>query len=108
MTTVLGEIRQPNPGHGPNDTNPLYPVILATAILCSILTTIFAAARLVTKRLTSKYDLEDCECRTTPPSTRQAVDLMIRSDFLMAAWVSTHSYSLYAYKEKVGQREIGS
>ena len=91
MTTAPGETRQPKPGNGPNDTNPLYPAILATVILGSILTTIFTAARLVTKRLISNYDLEDCECRMTSPSTRQAVD-MIRSDFLMVAWVSTRFY----------------
>ncbi|CAD6592815.1 MAG: hypothetical protein ASARMPRED_006731 [Alectoria sarmentosa] len=67
MTTAPGETRQPKPGNGPNDTNPLYPAILATVILGSILTTIFTAARLVTKRLISNYDLEDY--------------------FLMVAWV---------------------
>lgn len=37
----------------------MYPTILATVILCSILTTVFAAARLIAKRLTSTYGLED-------------------------------------------------
>ncbi len=41
--------------------NPLYPTTLVTVLLCSILTTIFTAARLITKRLMSKYNIEDCE-----------------------------------------------
>ena len=45
--------------------NPLYGFTLVTVILCSSLTTIFTAARLVTKRLTAKYGIEDCECRSS-------------------------------------------
>ena len=44
--------------------NPLYRFALATVILCSSLTTIFTAARLVAKRLTAKYGIEDCERRS--------------------------------------------
>lgn len=47
---------------GPNESNPLYSSILVAVILCSILTTIFTAARLITKRLVSTYGPEDCEC----------------------------------------------
>ena len=41
--------------------NTIYPSILATVLLCAILTTFFTAARLITKRLISTYDVEDCE-----------------------------------------------
>lgn len=43
-------------------SNPNYTVILVSVILCSILTTTFTAARLTTKHLVSKLNLEDCEC----------------------------------------------
>lgn len=57
-----------SPGHkpllrlesGPNESNTMYPVILATVVLCSTLTTIFTAARLITKHFISAYNLEDC------------------------------------------------
>lgn len=41
--------------------NTLYPPILATVLVCGILTTLFTAARLLTKRLVSTYGVEDCE-----------------------------------------------
>lgn len=41
--------------------NTLYPSILATVLLCGILTTLFTAARLIAKRWISTYDVEDCE-----------------------------------------------
>ena len=41
--------------------NTLFPSILATVLLCGTLTTLFTAARLTTKRLVSRYDVEDCE-----------------------------------------------
>lgn len=46
-----------------DSTNPLFPSLLATVLLCSILTTIFTAARLIAKRLVSTYSVEDCECQ---------------------------------------------
>lgn len=42
--------------------NPIYPSILVCVVLCTILTTLFAAARLTTKHVVSRLDLEDCEC----------------------------------------------
>lgn len=54
METVVQEPRMGSP-------NPMYPTTLVTVLLCSILTTIFTAARLITKRLMSKYNIEDCE-----------------------------------------------
>ena len=41
--------------------NHLFPVLKATVLLCSILVTLLTAARLVTKRLVSTYNTEDCE-----------------------------------------------
>ena len=63
MSTTLGSVGVPVLGPEPDFTSPntLYPYILATVLLCSILTTLFAAARLITKRLISTYDIEDCE-----------------------------------------------
>jgi len=41
--------------------SPIFPFIVATVVLCSVLTTVFTAARLVTKRLVSECDIEDCK-----------------------------------------------
>lgn len=49
------------PEHGSNASSPLLPAILAAVILCSVLTTVFTAARLTIKRLSAAYDLCDCE-----------------------------------------------
>ncbi|KAF6234091.1 hypothetical protein HO173_007510 [Letharia columbiana] len=59
MTASPGHAAPLRPKPGPNGSNTLYPTILATVILCSILTTVFTAARLIAKRLTSTYGLED-------------------------------------------------
>lgn len=64
-TTVADEPADiPPSGQKPNFhiSNPIYPFILMSVVLCSILTTVFTAARLATKHLISKLDLEDCEC----------------------------------------------
>lgn len=55
----------PPPGQKPgfNVSNSMYPFILVSVVLCSILTTLFTAARLTTKHIVSRLDLEDCECR---------------------------------------------
>lgn len=88
MIAKPANTRPPRSEQGLNELNPLYPSILATVVLCSILTTIFAAARLIAKRLISAYNIEDCECQRTSPSTRQATDMMVQPDMLMVAWVS--------------------
>lgn len=83
------ENRSPRrPGSGPNNSDPLYPIILATVVIGSILTTAFTAARLITKRLVLSYEIEDCECQTKFSSTRQAADILIHIDMLFVAWVS--------------------
>ena len=53
----------PPPGVVPNldDPESLYPIILATVILCCSLTTLFTAARLIAKSSMSRWGLEDCE-----------------------------------------------
>ncbi len=52
-----------------NVSNPLYTSILVSVVLCSILITLFTAARLTTKHLVSRLHLEDCECRLDRFST---------------------------------------
>ncbi|CAF9928118.1 hypothetical protein IMSHALPRED_007390 [Imshaugia aleurites] len=59
MIAKPANTRPPRSEQGLNELNPLYPSILATVVLCSILTTIFAAARLIAKRLISAYNIED-------------------------------------------------
>lgn len=54
--------------------NTLYPSILATVLLCGILTTLFTAARLIAKRWISTYDVEDY--------------------FLAMAWVASFAYGI--------------
>ena len=88
MIAKPANTRPPRSEQGLNELNPLYPSILATVVLCCILTTIFAAARLIAKRLISAYNVEDCECQRTSPSTHQATDMMVQPDMLMVAWVS--------------------
>ena len=55
----------PPPGQKPdfNVSNPIYTFILVSVVLCSILTTLFTAARLTTKHVVSRLHLEDCGCR---------------------------------------------
>ena len=52
----------PPPGVEPNfdGCNPLFSIILTTTLLCGILTTLFASARLITKRIVSSFNVEDC------------------------------------------------
>ena len=63
MSTIiqLAEVRSLGQKAGFASPNTLFPSILATVLLCGILTTFFTAARLITKRLVSTYDVEDCE-----------------------------------------------
>ena len=63
MSATAEPVALPSVGPLPGFTSPntLFPSILATVLLCSILTTLFTAARLTTKRLISTYDVEDCE-----------------------------------------------
>ena len=63
MSTAIepAEIRSLGQEPGFASPNTLFPSILATVLLCGILTTSFTAARLITKRLVSTYDVEDCE-----------------------------------------------
>ncbi len=91
MVTKPGIVSPLRPEPGQNEFNSLYPIILATVILCSVLTTVFTAARLFTKRLISSYGPEDCECQMLSLSTRHAADMVIYLDLLMVAWVSTRS-----------------
>lgn len=72
--------------------NTLYPSILATVLLCSILTTLFTAARLITKRLVSTYDVEDCKFKTRYLRLHSVSDASGCLDFLITAWVR-HSLS---------------
>ena len=60
-TAEPGGLPSLGPLPGFTSPNTLFPSILATVLLCSILTTLFTAARLTTKRLISTYDAEDCE-----------------------------------------------
>ena len=68
--TPLGHKSSLRSESGPDESNTLYPVILATVVLCSILTTVLTAARLITKRFISPYSLEDCECQIDSLSIR--------------------------------------
>ena len=63
MSTSIEPAQIPALGSEPgfSSANTLYPSVLATVLLCVILTTLFTAARLITKRLVSTYDIEDCE-----------------------------------------------
>lgn len=63
MSTAVDPADISSLGLEPGFTSPnsLYPSILATVLLCGISTTLFTAARLITKRLISTYDVEDCE-----------------------------------------------
>ena len=47
--------------YGPDDIDTLLPAIVTAVVLCSILTTGFTAARLLTKLLTKTFDIDDCE-----------------------------------------------
>ena len=44
-----------------NAPNPLYPVILTTVVIATTFTTVFTAARLITKAVVARYNVEDCE-----------------------------------------------
>ncbi len=65
MSTAIDPSRVLSLGleHEFSSRNTLFPLILATVLLCGILTTLFTAARLITKRFVSTYDVEDCESR---------------------------------------------
>ncbi len=91
MVTKPGIVSPLRPEPGQNELTSLYPIILATVILCSVLTTVFTAARLFTKRFISNYGPEDCECQMFFPSTRHDANMVIYLDLLMVAWVSTRS-----------------
>ena len=65
----------PEPGF--TSPNTLYPSILATVLLCGILTTLFTAARLITKRLISTYDVEDCEFKKKHYTTHLVADAKV-------------------------------
>lgn len=69
--------------------NRLYPVILAAVLLCSILITIFTAARLITIRLVSTYNFDDCELDLLNLHGQLFADACINVDFLIVAYVST-------------------
>ena len=62
--------------------NTLFPSILATVLLCGILTTLFTAARLITKRFVSSYDVEDCESKRTHVTIPVTSNAMSPSRFL--------------------------
>lgn len=70
-----------------DSSNPMFPFILATVLLSSILTTIFSAARLIIKRLVSTYNVEDCECQTNSLSGSSTHPKNL-PDMLLLAWVS--------------------
>lgn len=84
ITSLLGS--QP----GFTSANTLYPPILATVIICSILITVFTSARLITKRLVSTYDVEDCEFKTNRSTICMYSNIKDRPDFLICAWVGIH------------------
>lgn len=65
MVIVTGmESRPPaRPEPGPIGSNPLFSIVIAAVVLCSIFTTVFTAGRLVTKRFVSKFEADDCECQ---------------------------------------------
>ena len=76
MATTTAPVNTPSLGPipDPHAPNPLYPFILATVLLCSILTTIITAARLITKRLVSTYSYEDCGCYSKSPNPSPAAN----------------------------------
>ena len=51
----------PGGQHDLHISKPLYPVILATILICTILTTTAVAARLITKHIVASFNVEDCE-----------------------------------------------
>ena len=61
----------------------LYPVIIATIVLCSVLTSIAVAARLITKYLVASFGVEDCENPWLSVTYTDNED----KDLLIAAWV---------------------
>lgn len=81
----------PGPEPGFTSPNTLYLPILATVLLCGILITLFTAARLVTKRLISTYDVEDCEFHQNQSTMFRVADAKSHPDFLMMAWVDIDS-----------------
>ena len=48
-------------GSEPRESNPLLPAIMATVLICGILTSVMTGLRLMTQRLTSSYYFDDCE-----------------------------------------------
>ena len=91
MSTTVGPGGIPSLGPLPDFTsgNTLFPSLLATVLLCGILTTLFTAARLTTKRLISSYGVEDCKFETNHLTRIIPADRK-RLDFLMLAWVTVH------------------
>lgn len=78
---------QPPVGTQLNHENPdtLFPQILGTIISCCILVTIFTAARLFTKRITSAWNFQDCKHSIQAPPSNTPVDHC--EDLLVLAWV---------------------
>lgn len=98
-----GGIPSLGPIPGFTGPNTLFPPILATVLLCGILTTFFTAARLTTKRLISKYDVEDCESQTNQNTLQSLTDARSGLDFLIAAWVNLHftgAFCFYNYRRR--------
>ena len=93
MSTVIEPAEMRSLGQKPGFATPntLFPSILATVLLCGILTTFFTAARLITKRLVSTYDVEDCEFQLDQHSKDGISDTEPRPDFLILAWVDIES-----------------
>lgn len=85
--------------------NTLFPPILATVLLCSIVTTFFTAARLTTKRLISKYDVEDCESWTNHNTVQLLTDARSALDFLIAAWVKFHFTEAFGFLRSQKKRK---
>lgn len=74
-------------------SNPIYPFIIVSVVLCTILTIVFTAARLATKYLVSRLDFEDCEWWRESSSIRYIAKMNFRLDLLILAWVSIWQFS---------------
>ena len=87
----------PPPGVTSNFTDPhsLYPYMIGTVVLCSVLTTGFTAARLWTKYLASNLAFEDCKIEQNSVKVERA-DPYLSVDILRLAWVGNtllrHTY----------------
>ena len=89
MATNVPQVGAPSLSVVPNSgiPNPLYGATLATVILCCSLTTIFTAARLVTKYLTAKFGVEDCKSYQRSECANRCADTRTSLDLLFVAWV---------------------